>query len=273
MKIAVTGKGGVGKSTIVGLLARALADDGWKVLAIDADPDANLAQAIGVPPDRLAGLLPISRMKEMARERTGASQTGGAHFILNPKVDDLPDAFSVLHAGVRLLQMGTVDHAGGGCVCPEHALVRTLLRHILTRRQECVLLDMEAGIEHFGRGTVEAVDLLVVVVEPGSRSLQTAEQIGHLARELGIEKICHVANKLSSPEDADFIARHAGQLDLLGSLAFDRDIQAADRDGACCYDISSASRERAHELKRAILGRLGAIVKEMDDVPRKSHGE
>lgn len=259
MKIAVTGKGGVGKSTIVGLLARALADDGWKVLALDADPDANLASAIGVPAERLASLLPISRMKDLARERTGAVESAGTHFILNPKVDDIPENFCVEHKGIKLLLMGTVNHAGTGCVCPEHALVRTLLRHILTKRGECVLIDMEAGIEHFGRGTVEAVDLLVIVVEPGSRSLQTARQIEQLAAELGIKKVCHVANKLGSQVDEDFIRDHAHELDLLGTLPLDSQVQAADQAGVSCYDTSDSFRQKAHDLTKAILGRINKI--------------
>jgi CO dehydrogenase maturation factor len=256
MKIAVTGKGGVGKSTIVGLLARALADDGWKVLAIDADPDANLASAIGVPAERLADLKPISKMVDLGRERTGATEGPGTHFILNPKVDDIPDGFSVEHAGVKMLLMGTVNHAGGGCVCPEHALVRTLLRHILTRRKECVLIDMEAGIEHFGRGTVEAVDLLIIVVEPGARSFQTAGQIERLAAELGIRNICYVANKVASDQDRAFIAGRAGECDLLTTMPFDASVQSADQSGLSFYDSGPLGRERAEGLTHALLERL-----------------
>lgn len=259
MKIAVTGKGGVGKSTVVGMLARALADDGWKVLAIDADPDANLASAIGVPPEKLAHVRPISKMTEMARERTGATVGGaGTHFILNPKVDDIPDEFCVEHAGVKMLLMGTVDHAGTGCVCPEHALVRTLLRHILTRRKECVLLDMEAGIEHFGRGTIEAVDLLIIVVEPGARSFQTAVQIEQLAGELGIKNICYVANKVASDQDRGFIADRTRNLNLLATLPFDASVQAADQAGVSFYDSSPAGRERARSLELTLINRLAA---------------
>lgn len=258
MKIAVTGKGGVGKSTIVGLLARALADDGWKVLAIDADPDANLASAIGVPADKLADLKPISKMVDLARERTGATDGPGSHFILNPKVDDIPDGFSVEHAGVKMLLMGTVNHAGTGCVCPEHALVRTLLRHILTRRKECVLIDMEAGIEHFGRGTVEAVDLLIIVVEPGARSFQTARQIEQFASELGIKRVCHVANKIASDRDHAFIASRADECDLLAKMPFDASVQTADQAGLSFYDSGPQGKDLAKGLMQALLERLPA---------------
>ncbi|WP_158913185.1 AAA family ATPase [Caulobacter sp. S45] len=256
MKIAVTGKGGVGKSTIVGMLARALSEQSWKVLAIDADPDANLASAIGVPPELLAELRPISAMKDLALERTGATPGSGAFFILNPRVDDIPDRFSVEHAGVKLLAMGTIEHAGGGCVCPEHALVRTLLRHILTRRDESVLIDMEAGIEHFGRGTIESVDLLIIVVEPGTRSFQTGQQIERLARELGIKQICYVANKVASAEDQAFILEHAAGRDLLLSMPFDREVQIADQAGVSCYDQSKDFRERAHAFAQEVTRRV-----------------
>lgn len=263
MKIAVTGKGGVGKSTIVGMLARAMADDGWKVMAIDADPDANLGSAIGVPSDRLAEVVPISRMKDLARERTGAAETAGSHFILNPKVSDIPDDLCVEHAGIKLLLMGTVDHAGSGCVCPEHTLVRTLLRHVLTRRRECVLIDMEAGVEHFGRGTVEAVDLLLIVVEPGNRSFQTARQIEKLARELGIARIALVANKVDSDADEAFVRSEAADFELIAALPSDLDIRASDRAGRCCYDLSEGVRGRAHQLAntivKSVLGHSGRL--------------
>lgn len=255
MRIAVTGKGGVGKSTVTGLLARALAGEGWKVLAIDADPDANLASAIGLPAERLGDLKPISQMVDLAKERTGAHSGPGNHFILNPKVDDIPDGFSVEHEGIKLLLMGTVDHAGTGCVCPEHALIRTLLRHILTRRKECVLIDMEAGIEHFGRGTVEHVDLLVVVVEPGSRSFQTGSHIETLARELGIPRICYVANKVGSAEDRAFVETSAKGRDLLAVLPLDPEVQAADREGRSFYD-RPAGPARAAALASALRARL-----------------
>lgn len=254
MKIAVSGKGGVGKSTVVGLLARALADDGWRVLALDADPDANLASAIGVPADVVAQLQPISKMTDLARERTGATEGAGTHFILNPRVDDIPDAFCVEHKGIKLLLMGTVDHAGTGCVCPEHALVRTLLRHILTRRKECVLLDMEAGIEHFGRGTVETVDLLIIVVEPGDRSVQTGRRIETLAAELGIGHIVYVANKVGGDQDVAFLESALKGKETLAYLPFDDTIRAADQAGTSGYDFCPAGRTRAEELEKALLG-------------------
>lgn len=256
MKVAITGKGGVGKSTVAGMLARALSDDGWKVLAIDADPDANLASAIGVPAERFAELVPISAMKDLAMERTGATPGGGSFFILNPKVDDIPDRFAIEHAGIKLLAMGTIEHAGAGCVCPEHALVRTLMHHVLTRRREAVLLDMEAGLEHFGRGTVDSVDLLIIVVEPGMRSVRTGAQIERLATELGIKQIGYVANKVASPEDEAFVADQMAGKDLLMVAPFDRAVQLADQAGMSCYDRSETFRARARGFAAEVTRRV-----------------
>ena len=176
MKIAVTGKGGVGKTTLAGTIARILAADGYKVLAVDADPDANLASALGIAPDVARGIVPIADMKELIEERTGAKTgTMGGFFKINPRVDDIPDELSVPLDGIRLMVMGTVKEGAGGCVCPESVLLRSLVRHLLLRRKEAVILDMEAGIEHLGRGTASAVDAMIVVVEPGARSVRTAD--------------------------------------------------------------------------------------------------
>jgi CO dehydrogenase maturation factor len=237
MKLAITGKGGVGKTTLAGLLARAYAAEGRRVLAIDADPDANLASALGVAPDLAAALQPISKMKQLAKERTGADNSFGSLFILNPKVDDLPDKFCVHHAGVRLLVMGTVDHGGGGCVCPEHTLVRRLLKHLLLEDGDVVILDMEAGIEHLGRATAESVDLLLIVVEPGQRSLQTALQIERLAADIGIDRIAYVASKVDSPDDRAFLECALPSGRFLGTLSLHEDIRSADRLGIAPYDL------------------------------------
>ncbi|OFV82514.1 MAG: carbon monoxide dehydrogenase, partial [Acidobacteria bacterium RBG_16_64_8] len=195
-KIAVAGKGGVGKTTFSGLLAYVLVASGQIVYAIDADPNPTLGQVLGFPENLLAQLVPIVDMKDLIEERTGARPgESGAYFRLNPRVDDIPARFAVAHRGIRLLKMGTVRGAGAGCVCPENTVVRALVAHLLLRERETVMLDMVAGMEHLGRGTAASVDAMYVVVEPGQRSLTVAGDIAHLAKDLGIPAIWVVANK------------------------------------------------------------------------------
>jgi CO dehydrogenase maturation factor len=184
MKLAVSGKGGVGKTTFSALLARTLSDQGMKVLAIDADPDANLAAALGIADaDKVT---PIAEMKELIFERTGAQPgTIGGFFKLNPKVDDIPDTLSVRLDNIKLMRLGSVKKGGAGCLCPESTLLKALVTHVVLGRDEVVIMDMEAGIEHLGRATAQAVDKLIVVVEPGRRSIDTAEHIRRLAPKSG----------------------------------------------------------------------------------------
>src|SRR4030066_571197 len=188
MKIAISGKGGVGKTTFASFLIRAFAEEGKKVLAIDADPDANLAQALGIPhsPD----IVPISDMKELIEERTETKLgTMGFFFKLNPKVDDLPDKLSIKIDNIKLMVLGGVKKGGAGCICPESTLLKNLVRYIVLAREEVIVLDMEAGLEHRGRGTAMAVDRLIVVVEPGRRSIETAYQIQRLANHIGLKTL------------------------------------------------------------------------------------
>lgn len=253
MKIAVTGKGGVGKTTLTALLAYAYHDQGYQVLAIDADPSPCLGAALGFPADQLAGLRPIAEMEELIYERTGAQpgSTGG-YFKLNPRVDDLPDRFSAVHRGIRLLELGAVEMGGSGCICPESAVLRTLITHILLRRDELVLLDMYAGVEHLGRATADAVDAMLVVVEPTARSLGTAAQIKSLATDLRIGRLFLVGSKVQGEDDERYVAENSPGLPVLGFLPHDPRVREADRLGASLYDLAPELAAAAGRLAAAI---------------------
>ena len=197
MKIAISGKGGVGKTTLAALLAQYYADQDRDVLAVDADPSPCLAGALGFPDDLREKLHPIAEMDALIEERTGAKPgASGGFFTLNPRVDDLPERFSVTHKGVRLLEMGSVDLGGSGCICPESAMLKTLFTHLLFRDDEVLIIDMYAGVEHLGRATVDFVDAMIVVVEPTQRSLGTAAQIKRLSKDIGLERLWLVGNKI-----------------------------------------------------------------------------
>lgn len=256
MKLAITGKGGVGKTTLTALLAQSYADMGRQVLAVDADPSPCLAGALGFPPELRAKLHPIAEMDELIEERTGAKPgTVGGFFTLNPRVDDIPERFSVLHRGVRLLEMGSVDLGGSGCICPESAMLRTLFTHLFFRQDDILLLDMYAGVEHLGRATVDFVDAMLVVIEPTRRSLGTAAQIKKLANDIGLQRLYLVGNKVRNDEEAKFLESETPNLPLLGYLPADLKVQEADRLGVPVYDHVQSLRI-ATELIAAALNAL-----------------
>jgi CO dehydrogenase maturation factor len=244
MKIAISGKGGVGKTTLSGVMARVIADQGRKVLAIDADPDANLASAVGLPPELLAELKPIASMTSLIEERTGAKKgTYGPMFKINPRVDDLPEGMGVLWKGVRLLLLGCIPQGGGGCFCPENILLKNLVRHLIVQREEAVIIDMEAGLEHLGRGSTGHVDALIIVVEPGQRAINTARQIRKLGEDLGLRRIMVAGNKVASAEDRRIIEEALSAFPILGHMSFNPQILRADREGRSPYDIDEQIRE------------------------------
>ncbi|UCF99355.1 MAG: AAA family ATPase [Spirochaetaceae bacterium] len=224
MKIALTGKGGVGKSTLAAMIARVVRDQDNKVVVIDADPDMNLATLFDISPQ--ASITPIIEMKELIAERTGTEVGQPAPFFtMNPKVDDIPESYWVDQNGIKLLVMGTVQRGGGGCACPENAFLKSLLGHMMIARKEWVILDMEAGIEHLGRGTALGVDYMLVVVEPNRTSAETAHRIQKLAADIGIKQVKVVGNKVRSASDEDLIRNACDGLEILGFLPLSEQIR------------------------------------------------
>ncbi|MEW5768719.1 MAG: carbon monoxide dehydrogenase accessory protein CooC [bacterium] len=249
MKISITGKGGVGKTTVAAILARMLAEEGHNVVAVDADPDANLAAALGFPKEIAEGITPISELKDLIEERTGTKEAG-TFFKLNPKVDDIPDRFGASYHGVKLLIMGKVKGGGSGCYCPENTLLRALTTHLLLSPNQDLILDMEAGIEHLSRGTARAVDTLICVVEPGQRSIQTAERIRKLAVEMGIDNVAVIGNKIRDQQEKDFIESSLPDFKILGYLPYDPQLGLADRTGQSAYGDTPVREE----MKRIVDG-------------------
>jgi CO dehydrogenase maturation factor len=223
MKIAVSGKGGVGKTMLASLLSIILTQSGYSVLAIDADPNATLATTLGFPHPE--GITPISEMADLIEERTGVRPGQAApYFKLNPRVDDIPEKYWVEHNGIKLMVMGRLKKGGSGCYCPENALLEALVAHILLRRNEVVIIDMEAGVEHLGRATARAVDEMIIVVEPGKGSIETAYRIRELAKDIGLENIAVVANKIRSEQDRDFLISAMPDFEFLGFIPYDQSI-------------------------------------------------
>ncbi|HDN80021.1 MAG: carbon monoxide dehydrogenase [Chloroflexi bacterium] len=255
-KIAISGKGGVGKSTLASLMAHIYAQKGFKVIAIDADPDGNLAAALGFPPDLTARVTPISQMKDLIEERTGAKPGGyGLFFRMNPRVDDIPDRFSVEHRGIKLLVMGTVERGGSGCVCPESVLLKALVTHLLLQREEVLIMDMEAGVEHLGRATAKAVDAFIIVVEPGQRSLQTARTVRRLAADIGIERVFVVGNKVRDQSDREFLRENLPDFTFLGFLSYSPLALEADKQGKAVFDMDANLVEEARAIVDALEGK------------------
>ncbi len=256
MKLAITGKGGVGKTTLSSLLAGVFASEGKEVVAIDANPDANLAVALGVPVEKAIAITPIADMQDLIRERTSTGRGDiDAFFKLNPKVDDLVERFGLRHGNIRVLVMGTVKKGGKGCMCPESALVRNLVSHLVLGRKEVVIMDMDAGVEHLGRGTAKAVDAFITVVEPGQRSLQTARLVLKLARDLHVKRCYAVGSKTRTEADREFILRNLPDFEVLGFINYHPEIAEADLKGIGVYE---ASPDAVAETK-AIKDRLEQI--------------
>lgn len=255
MKIGVSGKGGVGKTTVTSLLSMVLARQGQTVLAVDADPAQNLGLGLGFPPDVYESITPVAELKDLISDRTGTNpKVPTGFFTVNPKVDDIPEKYWGEHNGVRLLLIGTIKAAGAGCACPANTLLKNLMHHLIVERGETVILDMEAGLEHLGRGTTGGMDALLVVVEPSQKSLRLAEQIDHLAADLGIKKVLFIANKIRDKSDQAAIVQAVPADRLIGLIGYDDGIRKSDLNGTAAYDSASPAtiqtiKEIAEKLK------------------------
>ncbi len=227
MKIVVSGKGGVGKTTFSGTMATILAEEGHNVLAIDSDPSMNLHSALG-----LNNPAPVSGLKDLIAERT---EIGGGAFKLNPKVDDIPEKYSSKKGNLSLLVMGTIEKGGQGCICPESAFLKALIRHLVLKKDEYLILDTEAGVEHLGRNIADKFDLMIVVCEPSEKAAETANRIYKLAKEIGVKKVVGVANKVSTGVQEDFIRRSLS-FDLIGSVPYDEKVIEADMENKTLYN-------------------------------------
>ena len=227
MKIGISGKGGVGKTLLASLLSRIFIESGYSVLAIDADSNSTLAATLGFP--KADEITPISEMKELAAERTGARPgQSDVYFKLNPRVDDIPEKYWRQHNGVKLMVMGQIKRGGSGCYCSENVLLQALVNHLLLERNEVIILDMEAGIEHLGRATARAVDKLIVVVEPSRRSVETAHRIKKLAHDIGLNNVAVVGNKIRSQAEKEFLLTGLVGFEFLGFIPYDSAVTEAD---------------------------------------------
>ena len=249
MKVAITGKGGVGKTTLSATLARLYAAEGRTVLAADVNPDANLGLALGFTEDEVNAITPISKMRKLVEERTGANNEN-KFFKLNPQVSDIPDTYAKEINGVKLLVMGTVETGGTGCVCPEHVMLKAILSSLVFRKDDVVIMDMEAGLEHLGRGTASCMDQFIVVVEPGARSIQTYQKVKQLAGDIGITKVNVVANKVRGQEDIDYLESKLPKDAILGYIMYRPEVIDADRNGLSPYDMSPATVEEIRQIKQ-----------------------
>jgi CO dehydrogenase maturation factor len=265
MKIAIGGKGGVGKTTVCAVWAQLFAADGFDVMAVDADPNTNLCSAFGLDSEQSPE--PLISMKELIGERTGTGKdTVGAYFRMNPKVSDLPDEYSVEINGLKLLVLGGITHGGAGCACPEGAFLKALLTHTILQRREVVLVDLAAGVEFMGRASIQGIDGLVIVVEPGSRSIETAMNMAKMAKELGVKQTAAIINKITEPAQLKTIQSQLSDIPVLACIEYSGAVQQADLSRENVFNADSALVDK---LKVAKNGLTDLIMPGKEEIAKK----
>jgi CO dehydrogenase maturation factor len=256
LKIAIGGKGGVGKTTVCAVLAQLFSQDGFDVLAIDADPNTNLASAFGIPSEQSPEAL--INMKQLIAERTGTGKdTIGVYFRLNPKVSDLPQEYWLEVSGLKLLVLGSITQAGAGCACPEGAFLKALLTHTILQRKELVLVDLAAGVEFMGRASIQGIDALVVVVEPGGRSIETAVNIARMGKELGIKQVGAVLNKITDAGQVKMIESRLKDMPVLANIEYSGAVQKADLQQENVFNSDAELVSALKEGKNKLLALVG----------------
>jgi len=248
VKIVVAGKGGVGKTTIAGTLARVFSEKGYSVIAVDADPSMNLHTSLGMPNPK-----PIAQLKDLIQERAVIAP---GMYNLSPKVDDIPERFASRKGNIKLLVMGTVEEGGQGCICPENTFLRALIRHLVLKRKELLILDTEAGVEHLGRRVAENFDLMLIVVEPSVKAVETAEHIARLSKDIGVKRIYAVANKIASEEQLNFLKERLS-IEIISTLPFDLRVVEGDMKNRPLAEVQdSEALEKIRELAEKITALL-----------------
>ncbi len=234
MKIAISGKGGTGKTIISACLAEVFLKKGKRVILIDADPDSNLKTTLNIKEE----ITPLIELKEIIAERTGAKPGERAIiFKMNPEVDDIPERFFYKNGNLLLGIMGTVRGGGLGCMCPENAFLKAVLRNLILKRDDVVILDMEAGIEHLGRGTTEGIDFLLIITEPTEKSIETTERIEKLAKDIKIKRIFVIGNKIENEEEKKFILEKLKNSEIIGFIPYFPKIKKAEKEGKIVWEV------------------------------------
>jgi len=244
MKIAFCGKGGVGKSLIAGLLCKAFLEDGYEVLAIDADPNPHLARLLGIKGE----VIPIAEMKELLEER---AQKYGPFYNLNPRIEDIPEKFMIQKNGLKLMVLGAIREAGKGCACPEQRVMRKLLTYLILRANEVVIVDMEAGVEHFGRASIVPMDIILVITRAYRGSVETTKRILELAEQLKMKNVFIIGNAIKSEKEKEILKEEFGER-LLGMLPYDEELELLEMEGKDLWNYKGIVYEEIKKIKSKI---------------------